>query len=174
MSLYDLVGENTGSSIVVDSSKTYIRALSLYKQRPESVRIILLTRDARGVQYSNIKRGRAGSSALKSWKKYYSRTYRALINHIGKKKWIHIRYEDLVTEPTAMLTKICELAGIDYNQDMLDLLNRERHLTNGNDMRFTNIDDIELDTAWKTRLSATDLQEYKKIAEPLNKKLGYK
>lgn len=173
LELFEVLSKTTGCSIVVDSSKSYSRALSLYEQQPENVRILLLTRDARGVQYSNIKRGRSGLEALKSWKKHYSRSSSTLLKTVGKKNWIHIRYEDLVKDPENVLKSICKFADIDFSEEMLDLSSKQRHLTNGNDMRFIKAGDIRIDTAWKEGLSPDDLRSYENIAEKLNKSFGY-
>ena len=61
--VYDAAREVLHADIVVDSSKTYLKALGVYQQNPDHVRVILLTRDGRGVLYSNMKRNRRGAKA---------------------------------------------------------------------------------------------------------------
>ncbi len=173
ISLYDEIGGLTNTPIVVDSSKSYMRGLSLFEQAPERVRILLLTRDARGVQYSNIKRGRSGAEALMSWTKHYSRASKTLLKTVGKENWLHVKYEDLATDPKNVLKKICDFSNVEFSEEMLNLAGGERHLTNGNSMRFSNVDEIRLDVAWKEKLTKEDLDDYKKIAEKLNRSFGY-
>ena len=64
LQLYDVVRNVARKHIVVDSSKHHTRAAAIYRSCPESVRIIVLVRDGRGVAYSGLKAGLDRSYSL--------------------------------------------------------------------------------------------------------------
>ncbi|MEW6233121.1 MAG: sulfotransferase [Chloroflexota bacterium] len=173
LTLYQTVRDLTGKQLVVDSSKDYLKGHGIYLTRPESTRIILLSRDGRGVLYSNKKRGFDRAKSLRGWRNYYSRCLALLRRHVPPEAIVPVKYEELVQDPAAQLRRICHAVGIPFEAQMLEFSTHTHHITNGNDMRFATSSAIRADLAWQTRLNADDLALFESIAGRLNRELGY-
>jgi hypothetical protein len=171
--LYDLFADVLNVALVVDSSKNYLDATNLYKYNSSKVKVILLTRDGRAVFYSGLKRGFSRSSALVAWETYYRRAVPILKDHVAKDDLLWVRYENLVSDPSNELKKICRFLNITYEESMLDFAEKVHHSTNGNNMRFAKTSKIKLDNAWKESLTQNDLSYFNSKASTLNTMLGY-
>ena len=171
--VYDIVRDLLGVDIVVDSSKSYLKAVGLYLERPQDVRVLLLTRDGRGVLYSNLKRNRPRSESVSSWMNQYNRALPLFKRHISADCFLQVKYEDLATMPEQELRRICEFIGIAFEQSMLNFASVPHHSTDGNNMRFLPTSDIRMDTQWQVSMSETDLRYFERRAGRLNRLLGY-
>jgi hypothetical protein len=154
----------------VDSSKSYLKAVGLYEQRPESVRVLVLTRDGRGVLYSDIKRNRPRRASVSGW---LSQNTRALHVLVRAADLLHVKYETLVSETAGEMTRICRFLGVDFDPAMLDFAAVTHHSTHGNELRMKRSAVIRTDDQWKERLSAEDLKYFERRAGWLNRELGY-
>ncbi len=112
--LYDSAREILHVDMIVDSSKEYLKAVGIYKRRPENVRIIFLTRDGRGVFYSNLKRNNSKKRSLYSYRNFYTRSIPLLKRHVDRKHIIRVRYEDLVKDTRKQLKRICGFVGLEF------------------------------------------------------------
>lgn len=174
--LFDLIRDQWGVQVVVDSSKNLYKALSVYRARPDSTRIVLLTRDGRGVLYSRMKTGVPIRTSVAAWVAYYSRAQTLLERHVRPEDRMVVRYEEMATNTGAMLDQLCAFMGVSYEDGMQRLDSGLRHVVNGNQGTKQNSRrlGIRLDEAWRDNLSATDLDYFWKVAGRLAGDLGYK
>lgn len=173
-SLYKYVRDISGADIVVDSSKGYLKAAGMYLRNPEETRLIVLSRDGRGVFYSNLKRNYSRRASLNSWWKYYSRALPVLERNVLPEHILRVKYEDLVEQPEQELKRICHFVGLEYEKDMLDFSSKVHHITAGNNMRFSKSSSISMDSTWQQALQKEDSKYFMRRAGKLNVKLGYK
>lgn len=171
--LYQTVAGRTGCDFVVDSSKAYMKAVNLYRYRPEKVRVILLTRDGRGVMQSNIKRGFDRDKSVRAWKNHYQRAIPLFDKYINREHIHRIKYEDLALAPDHEIQQLCKFLGLQYEPGMLDFAATVHHITNGNDMRFSQSSEIRFDSSWQKNLSTPDADYFEASAGKLNRELGY-
>lgn len=171
--VYDIIRDILTKDIVVDTSKDYLKAINLYKKKPQNVRIILLTRDGRGVFYSGLKRNYPVKDSINVWKRYYKRCLPLFKKFISPYHILQIKYEDLANNPSENLKKICNFLGIQFEENMLNFTSFVHHVANGNDMRFNKSSVIRLDLSWKQKLSLDQKRYFEKIAGKLNRQLGY-
>jgi hypothetical protein len=171
---FRIVAESAGKSVLVDSSKHYIEAVSLYRIAPAHTRVLVLIRDGRAVFYSYLKRGWPRRDALNAWKHTYERGLPLIERLIPRSDRLEVRYENLARHPESELRRICAAAGLPFDERMLEFRSGTRHLLNGNNMRFKADKTIRPDEAWRTALSATDLRYFEKHAGELNRRLGYR
>lgn len=69
-----------------------------------------------------------------------------------------VRYKDLALNPEKELLRICKIAGIDFEENMLDYLAYIHHNIGGNPTRMRKKDaSIKYDDRWKTGLSRYEL-----------------
>ena len=172
--LYEVMADVLDVNYIVDSSKSYLKAVGLYKSNPDKVKIILLARDGRAVFHSGVKRKFGRQYSLKAWCSFYSKALPLLERNISEEDIKVLHYEDLVEDTAGQLQSICEFIGLKYESGMLDFSSKSHHLMNGNNMRFVRTSEIKLDDSWKSDLKAEDLAFFISKASELNNSLGYK
>lgn len=171
--VYDAARSRSDSVAVVDSSKSYLKAVALYRRHPDRVRILLLTRDGRAVLWSNLKRGTPRPKAVGDWRRQYARAWPLLERHVRPEHMMQVRYEDIAGDTRATLLEICRFVGIPYEEAMLNFRTKTHHIANGNRMRLSTSSEIVLDDAWKSMMPASDIQYFDLHAGSLNRELGY-
>lgn len=171
--VYNAIRKVQKVDVVVDSSKEYLKAIGIYKKSPDRTRIIVLTRDGRGVFYSNLKRGYTLKRSLNAWKRLYARAMPLLKQHVESEHILHVKYEDLAENAAREAARICEFIGLNYESEMLDFSGKVHHSTNGNDMRFSKSSEIRIDKAWKEKMSIEQLRYFNRHAGKLNRDFGY-
>lgn len=158
---------------VVDSSKSYLKAIALYRRHPDRVKLLLLTRDGRGVYWSNLKRGGARRRIVRDWRNQYARALPLLRRHVPADRMLQVRYEDLAADTRGVLEQVCGFIGLPFDSTILDFRSKTHHLANGNDMRLRGSSSVRLDEEWRQRLSEDDLGYFEQKAGWLNRQLGY-
>ena len=172
--LYDVIRQAWGVDVIIDSSKSAYKAVGLYKMHPDQVRVVLLSRDGRGVFLSRRLTGIDQKTSLGGWKNYYTRALDTLEKHVPSEHLYRLRYEDLVTDPEEKLKQICKLANVPYEASMTDLSGGERHVVNGNrGAQKRRQGGIKADTRWKEQLKGEDLDFFNRYGGRINRKLGY-
>jgi hypothetical protein len=167
------ISKQTNSEFVVDSSKHYLEALSLYIASPENTKVILLLRDGRAVFYSGIRRGMSPEAALATWRNHWQRAITVLSRQLPDEKIIRTRYEDIASNPQEEIGRLCTEIGI-ASQKPVDFASAERrHIVNGNRMRFTKKLSVSFDEKWRQGLSNEMRQYFEQHAGDLNRTLGY-
>lgn len=171
--VFDTVRQTLNVDAIVDSSKSYLKAVALYLHVPDDVRILLLTRDGRGVCWSNLKRGVPREQAVRGWRNQYARALPLLERQVKKEHVLQVKYEALATDPANELARICAFIDQPYEPNMLDFHSKVHHITNGNDMRLDSSSKVTPDTEWQKRLSPEDLAYFDRHGRALNRVLGY-
>lgn len=172
--LYRSIAQAWNKPVLVDSSKSHREAVELYLRRPAQVRIVLLTRDGRGVFLSQKRGGRDNARSLAGWRNYYRRALPLIERHVPEAALFRLRYEDLAREPEATGRRLCAFAGVAFEPSMLDLSQAERHMVNGNDTRFAPGKGFHLDERWRSELAPDDLDYFERQGGgAMNRRLGY-
>jgi hypothetical protein len=171
--LYRTVAAVAARPVLIDSSKHYLEAVSLYRSAPERTKVVLLVRDGRAVFYSGRKRGKPRRQALNAWLLSNRRALRMLESQIPPRALLRVSYESLAADPARELARICEFIGVGFDAGMLDFRARTHHILSGNDMRLSSGAAIRPDTAWRERLDRNDLAYFERRAGALNRALGY-
>ena len=172
--LYDLIRDTWGVQLVVDSSKNIHKALSLNERDPEHVRVVLLTRDGRGVFHSRLKTGLSPKASIAPWVRYHSQAERLLARQLAPAHLKAVRYEDLATETGSVLQQMCEFLGVPFEPAMIDLSAGERHIVNGNrNAASSRKKGVRFDENWREGLSSSELAYFQRKAGRLNGQLGY-
>lgn len=171
--LYDIVREEWGRKVVIDSSKNVHKALAMYQRNPDAVRIILQTRDGRGVYHSRRTSSFSRRDSLEGWRRYYQRALPLLQENVKPAHLIKLRYEDLTANTEQTLKQVCDLLSLPYEAGMLHYSAGTRHVVNGNTTRFSRDRGIRLDERWKTELVGDELAYFMRHGRDLNQSLGY-
>ena len=172
--LYDVIREIWGVDVIIDSSKSALKAAGLYRMHPDQVRVILLSRDGRGVFLSRRLSGVDRKTSLGGWKDYNTRALDILEQHVSPDHLYRLRYEDLVADPAEILNRICNFIGVPYEPAMAEQYGGERHVVNGNrGAQKRRKGGIQADTRWKQQLKGEDLEFFNHHGSEINRKLGY-
>jgi hypothetical protein len=173
LATYSAIRTVSGAECIVDSSKGYLRGISIYQRDPASTRLVLLARDGRARLYSGLKTGHNRRQTVRGWRTFYDHALPLLEKHVDPNHIIHVRYEELARNPQAETRRLCEFLGLSFDPLMLNFRSKASHVANGNDMRLVNSDAISLDERWRSDLSAADLAYFAKHAGSTNCRLGY-
>ena len=192
--LYAAIAEVSGQPTVVDSSKHASLAFCLRWQAQLDLRVIHVVRDSRAVAFSWTRRvSRPDSSAATYMTTYSPSTAAALWNAqngalallaIEGVPTLRIRYEDLVTAPSATLARVADFAGIPAGRAQLGFLGSAAgarwaalcyaHTAAGNPLRFaTGKIPIAADDRWRTAMPARARRTVTALTLPLLARYGY-
>lgn len=166
-----------GKKIVVDNTKVIQMGHELLNHY--DWKVILLTRDVRGIASSNknlaIRKNR--NITIESRLPYYVQFAHHAINILEEnhKNLLWVKYEDICHDPQKIISQICNFIGVTYSDEMLNFRNHKGHSIMGNRMRFESNDQFTEDLSWQSRLSFDEKQIIYKHEElcDLYKKLGY-
>ncbi len=198
---YPLLAESTGARIIVDSSKTARfssrRLRRLAKDASLDVKVIHLTRDPRAVAFSEQRRGNNDRLESGGGGSAFGGLLRPLVGwmvanlavdahrlRLADVPVLHIRYEDLASEPGTAITKISGFLDIDP-QPLTDRIVSDAgfdpgHGVRGNRLRRGSADSSEeppairlrYDAAWASGLDRP-LRLVSLVSYPLARRYGY-
>jgi hypothetical protein len=170
---------------IVDASKDPLDMLDVYENATVPVKIIHLTRDARGNIWSMVKRikdgvPRAGAveRASDDWVKVNRRIWK-LVQHVPDVDKVHVRYEDICRDPDGTMRTLFDFLGLEPcdvvgSQLAADGDSDQSHTIGGNKIRFTSEKlNIREDKAWCDNLTADDLAIVRRVAGPMSDALGH-
>ncbi|WP_157268370.1 sulfotransferase [Azohydromonas aeria] len=174
MRLYEAVAAAWDKDVVVDSSKNVREAVELHRRDPDTVRILLVTRDGRGVYLSRRSSGRDREESVRGWLTYYDRALALLRAHVPQRAWMQLKYEDIAGDPQRAGRTLCDFVGLGFEPSMLQLDATVRHMVNGNATRFAPGKGIALDERWKRDLDPGELSWFNGRGAHMNAALGYR
>jgi len=188
-SIYLAIHDQTGCSVIIDSSKKPFFGLAVSRTQGVSVTFIHLVRDSRGCAFSWKKakaRVELGKDAFMPFMPQFPAHRSALAwvwNNLQAEilrrrcQNIVLRYEDLVDNPTSEVNKILNQVGlpsISPDQNGVFCIPTSHGIW-GNPDRWAGIDGIKVrkDERWTTELSNSDFIVSTLISAPLLKWYGY-
>jgi hypothetical protein len=179
--IYRTIAEKTDSRILIDSSKAprYLYMLGLMPSF--DVYVVHVTRDPRAVQYSVMKRKRPGVAhnvvtSTMSWS-----ATNAAIEMFGRrhpKRYLLVRYEDFVENPTASLRQVTRMLG-EPNMELPEITDgtitlNPNHTVLGGSIRFAEGPvKINLDSVWQQQMDERTQTTVARSAFPLMRHYGY-
>ena len=128
-------------------------------------RTIHLIRDGRDVARSAIGMGWGGNvwTGVNVWLDA-ERSWDALRGQLDDRQWTEVRYEDLVTAPESVLSRVCDFIGIPFDPFMLEYAERSTY----------DRPDPSLATQWPSKLGRREVQQVEARAGELLQERGYK
>jgi hypothetical protein len=190
-SLFRHIARQTGADIIVDSSKSARdaagRPLALSRLAGLDVRILHLTRDPRQTVQSYVERGsnwvlegHRAKGVLESWRPIpgwvlANRVGRCLGHEIGADRYMHLRFEDFLSDPATALRRIGAFIGADL-EDTIDRVAGQHpfsagHMVGGNRARLK--PQTITPTAAAPRLPRGHALCLRLVSRPLARELGY-
>ncbi|MEM7133558.1 MAG: sulfotransferase [Chloroflexota bacterium] len=169
--LFQIVRQVSGKSVLIDSSKSIHRFRLLHGLEPERNKAIFLSRDARAIVASKLRRLEwEPTRSAKEWRTTNIYTTQ-MMKTLPRSAYIHVRYEELCNSPKETVQRICTFTGIPFEPQMLQFRSAEHHNIGGNPMRMEGADEIREDLKWRTVLANEHLESFEKIAGELNRRL---
>ena len=197
--LYEVVFNDSGSEVIVDSSKTPNRAylIKKYLQKNYNIKVIHLVRDGRAVIYSYLKgfyrvvlknsssgefekktfiaeKKRDIDEAISIWIKDNAKAEKYHNSFFyGNNNYFLQTYEKFANNPKEELKNIIEFIGFSYEVEMLNLNRFQNHMVSGNASRI-NASEIQRPySKWKNSLTDDQIQYFNLKAKKLNQKYGF-
>lgn len=157
---------------VIDSSKTarerFFRPLALSRLGSYDVKVIHLVRDGRGCMWSNLRghnRKLEGGlephlpfTGIRTAMSWFIANLAAHLFQITQspENYCRIRYEDLISHPTATLRKLSAFLGVSLEEQIRITEGKgtipQTHQLSGNRLRFKKRVSLDLDVEWKREL----------------------
>ena len=190
VAIYQAVADVTGKRVIIDSSKSPLRARALCLTSELDVRLVHLTRDVRGVAWSRLKAYRKAPKLgfgkdhppTPVWR---SVAYWGVMNMLGsmvRRSYpdcpsLLVRYEDYTTEPMREFGRISEVVGLDYTQIAERLIAgqpvRPQHTSAGNPVRMQGAIRLSPDYEWMEKLPESDRATCWRLASWMMRSYGY-
>ena len=154
--LAEVFRDVSGRSVIVDNTKNMEIADALACR--QDWRLILMTRDPRGIAFSGKKSGeRKGVPRPVEMKiPVFINFARKAISLSESERVSQLRYEDLCGNPHLSLKKICAFLDIPFDPLMLRFKRDRGHLLMGNRMRFDDNEKILPDLGWRDGLKKSE------------------
>lgn len=170
--LFDAIFRQHGDvRYLVDSSKSAYRFQALHAAKPDSVVALVLVRDYRGTVYSKMKRGQGLENSARRWVRQMERI-RKVTEGLPRQQLVHVRYEELCSDPQKELARLCRHLGLPFSEQMLTRP-RSHHL-GGSPSKFDpGKMRIELDDAYTRAFCDKELAELEAIAGKTAAQWGY-
>jgi hypothetical protein len=167
--VFDAVRNETGASVIVDSSKSLDRLLALLECSSFDLTVIHLVRSPFGVGYSLVKKGGLLGPESIRWAQRNLLVRRLLEPH----RHLEVAYEQLVDHPSESMSRIMDLLGLGFEPEQLDFAGRTRHNVSGNRVRFDHAATIVHDLSWKTGLTVRQKAVVAMATAPAHLPAGY-
>jgi hypothetical protein len=188
--LYQAICDVSGKEVIVDSSKSPIRAYGLSINDNIDFYLIHLVRDGRGVMWSKLKPRQKNVEAGIPKTISSVAAWRTSLDWIAKNlesEWIVARtrpertlrvvYEQFVRDPDTVLGEIEALVSKDFSQVARALSRREAlpvgHNVAGNHLRMTGSLVLRPDMEWGDKLSANKQRVFWSLGGWLARRYGY-
>jgi sulfotransferase family protein len=188
--LIDSVGTVAGAEVVVDSSKRPEEAYLLAQRSDVDLFLVHMVRDPRAVAHSRSRVKPTGQGAaadyFQRWNPAASAARWAIRSEFIERRlrprlgprYLLLRYEDLVADPKASVSRVAALAGLGDPEDPFVSPNTvtlgQNHALPGNPIRFTRgALEIRSDDAWRTEMSPAARGLVAALGYPWMRRFGY-
>jgi len=143
-----------GRDIVVENSK-YISIAETLLDQDENWKVIILTRDPRGIASSNKESGKRKNvpRPVKDKIDLFLSFAKRSAKMIQRDRTILIRYEDLCRNPIATIGNLCEFLEVPFENRVLEFKRNKGHLLMGNHMMHDSNQSIQEDCHWHDLLN---------------------
>jgi hypothetical protein len=193
---YELYAEKEGKPRWGDKTPRYMRAMPRIERALPEARFIHLIRDGRDVALSQAERSLDGQAppiteVAERWRR---RIETARVHSADLDAYLEVRYEDLVSDPGPVLTRICDFVELPYDPAMLAYHERaarrlgemDRDLGTGENgpirtggerlaghAKTSEPPSTDRCGRWREEMSSGDEDEFERVAGPLLIDLGY-
>ncbi len=190
VAIYQAVAYVTGKRVIIDSSKSPLRARALCMSPELDVRLVHLIRDVRGVAWSRLKAYRKAPKLgfgkdhppTPVWRSVAYWGVMNLLSSMVRRSYpdcpsLLVRYEDYTTEPLREFGRISEVVGLDYSQIAERLIAgqpvRPQHTSAGNPVRMQGAIRLSPDYEWMEKLPESDRVACWRLASLVMRAYGY-
>lgn len=171
--LCNVVSQVSGSRIIVDSTKHYLRIYNFWREYPVLIKVIFLVRDGRAVCNSYMRNyGLSMQRSATYWRNTYVRGEK-ILSRVTRENRLFMKYEDICNAPEREAQKVAQFLSISFESAMSDLSRGLGHSIAGNNMKWKPNNVIKLNEKWKTDLSMEELKCFESIAGEINRRFGY-
>jgi hypothetical protein len=179
--IYEVYAEEQRKRRWGDKTPMYMRHLRLLRRLFPDAQYVHLIRDGRnaalsflsmpaGIAFETWAHPRNVADFAAVWRSEVTAA-RRLGRKIGPDRYLEVRYEDLVADPTGVLQRICDFAGLPFERGMLDHgaspSAQKAHQQSLNQPLTPGLRD------WHAEMRAEDVGAFEGVAGDLLAELGY-
>jgi len=177
-SIYQLYAESKGKPRFGDKTPLYMQRLDVLERAFPDARYVHIVRDGRDAALSmlamtrkprfNLSRPRGVGDFACAWQ----REVRAARSFGRRRKYLELRYEDLVEQPESRLREVCAFLGLEYEPGMLEYHRREDPSLYADHPRLAQ-PPVRDARSWRKEMRPADAALFEAIAGELLTELGY-
>ena len=167
--IFSCYRNRTGAAIVGDKTPEYVTQVPLISTLLPEARFVHIVRDPR--DYALSIRNAWRKSALRAVQRWKSqiRKYRQDVE-LSSVRQLTVRYEDLIKDPQAVLSGVCDLLDVRFQASMTSLDEPSEDLGDARELRTVLASNMQ---KWIDGLSNEELRRIESIAGDLMCQLGY-
>jgi hypothetical protein len=180
--VYAVYAEEHGKRRWGDKTPMYMQNLRLLERLFPDALFVHLIRDGRNAALSFLEmpRGivtetwmhpRAPADFACQWRTEVAAA-RRLGARVGERRYLEVRYEQLVADVEDVLRKICAFASLEFEPAMADYAGSVDVSSKPHQQRLTHPPTQGV-RDWRTQMSADDVREFEQVAGGLLRELGY-
>ena len=165
------------ADIFLDGSKDPQRLMYYFRSGLYDIKVIRMVRDGRAQCNSRRQKPRRPvnfKQAVDEWTSTICQMDRVL-TLFNPENIKSLRYEDLCSSPQQWMEELFNFVGLEpvnFNWENIDIKQTDHHIL-GNTMRTQSTIKLNLDTKWKSNVSAEEFKLFEQMAGSINRKLGY-
>ena len=179
--VYAIYAEERGKRRWGDKTPMYMQNLRLLERLFPDALYLHLIRDGRDAALSFL--ALPGGIVTETWMHPHTaadfacqwRTEVAAARRLGRRvggRYLEVRYESLVDDVEAVLTHICQFAGLEYEPDLADYAGNVDVSAKPHQQRLTQPPTKGV-RDWRTQMPADDVAAFEHVAGDLLRELGY-
>lgn len=179
-SLYDIYTEDEEKNFWFSKEPNLFNHIYEIKLNMPDAKFIYMVRDGRDVAASMIKGGMHTShiyEAAHMWSSDQKKCLTALSDPMLSESMLLINYEDLISDANAVMKKVMEFVGLNYESSQLEYYKNKNVINHSNKTEFWKNISKPLDSTnkgkYKNNLSAKQIEIFESIAWDEMRLLGY-
>lgn len=179
-SFESILGGPNGSPFIGDKDTEYVRYFPHLKQLYPDAYMIHIMRDPRDVVASRLKTSWGAKRSLEfhiAEYQYYLKKVRKEGPELFGDRFIEIKYEDLLKDPTQQLSTLLSKMGLEFESAMLEFYKKDQGLIAEDEKEWKGNVSKPLQTAnsgkWKESLSEKQAALVQKGIRPFFREMGY-
>lgn len=176
--VFEMYAKAQGKPAWGDKTPGYVIRMPLLASLFPDARFVHVIRDGRDATLSCMDRGVIASNVAVGADRWRQRASQGMAEgrSLGSRRYLEVRYEELVADPSGALTSVCEFLGLEFDARMLGYMDRAISVVPERS-RYRHDNLAKPPTPglrdWRRDMSSSDVAVFESIAGHLLDELGY-
>ncbi len=176
--VFEMYADARGKPTWGEKTPGYVLRLPLLASLFPDARFVHVIRDGRDATLSCLDRGVIANSVAVGADRWHQRVSKGVVDGraLGPQRYLEVRYEELVADPTGVLSSVCDFLDLEFDPRMLGYMDRAlSELPQRVRSRHDNL--LKPPTPglrdWRREMAPSDVAIFESVAGRLLDELGY-